>query len=118
MTNDERRARIFFLLRVPKDRIRDFLDAYERIRHVVANGVEGHLVDQVCQAADDPERWLITSEWRSLSHFEAWERTDEHRALVAPMRACIAEARSLRFLVRAETRGRTSRTAVLEPVPS
>jgi len=103
----EGRARILFLVRVPADRTEDFLAAYERIRYEVAEGVDGHLVDQVCQSSTDPEQWLITSEWRSLEDFVAWESTEEHRELVAPMRACMTEARSIRFRIRAETTRRT-----------
>jgi heme oxygenase (mycobilin-producing) len=96
-------ARVVFLVRVPIERTADFLRAYENIRYEVAGGVEGHLVDQVCQAPGDPEQWLITSEWTSLEAFEAWERSDGHRALVRPMRECMSEARSLRFVVRLQT---------------
>ncbi|MBW6436098.1 antibiotic biosynthesis monooxygenase [Actinoplanes hulinensis] len=96
-------ARIVFLIRVPDDRQEAFLTAYERIRHLVAGGVPGHLRDQVCQSSTDPEQWLITSEWRSLDDFTAWEATAEHRDLVRPMRENFTEARSLRFLIRAET---------------
>lgn len=97
------KARIVFLIRVPLQRQEAFLLAYEQIRYVVAGGVPGHLGDQVCQSSTDPEQWLITSEWLRLEDFVAWEATQEHRDLVAPMRACFTEARSLRFQVHAET---------------
>jgi len=96
-------ARVLFLIRVPADRTGDFLAAYEQIRYQVAAGVPGHRMDQVCQSAADPEQWLITSEWDSLEAFEAWESDDAHRALVGPLRACITQARSMRFVVRAQT---------------
>lgn len=97
------RARVLFLVRVPAERTAGFLAAYERIRYQVAGGVEGHLVDQVCQASADPAQWLITSEWTSLEAFEAWERTDGHRELVRPLRECTTEARSLRFVIHLQT---------------
>jgi heme oxygenase (mycobilin-producing) len=97
------KARIVFLIKVPGERRQDFLIAYEKIRYEVAGGVPGHLRDQVCQSATDPEQWLITSEWRALDDFLAWEATEEHRELVKPMRECITEARSLRFHVLEET---------------
>lgn len=100
---ETRTARVVFLIRVPQPRTEEFLRAYDAVRYLVAEGVDGHLVDQVCRSAADPEQWLITSEWRSLAHFEAWERSPAHRDLVAPMRACITEARSLRFEVLTET---------------
>jgi heme-degrading monooxygenase HmoA len=100
---DEGNARIVFLIRVPTARTEQFLAAYQQIRYQVADGVPGHLVDQVCQSGTDPEQWLITSEWERLADFEAWERSPGHRELVRPMRECMTEAKSLRFTVRAET---------------
>ncbi len=97
------KGRVVFLIRLEPGTRERFLDAYASIRHLVAEGVDGHLVDQVCQAPDDPDSWLITSEWESLEHFLAWERTEEHRDLVKPMRDCFAEARSLKFEVVEET---------------
>lgn len=97
------KGRVVFLIRIKPGMQAAFLQGYELIRHEVAQGVAGHLVDQVCQSPDDPESWVITSEWESLEHFLAWERTEEHRDLVKPMRECMAEARSLKFIVREET---------------
>jgi heme-degrading monooxygenase HmoA len=103
----EGRARVVFLIRVPAARTEDFLKAYEQIRYAVAEGVPGHIVDQVCQSPADPEQWLITSEWESLANFEAWEASPDHRTLVKPMRECMSEAKSIRFAVRVQT-GRDS----------
>ncbi|HYS38806.1 MAG TPA: antibiotic biosynthesis monooxygenase family protein [Pseudonocardiaceae bacterium] len=100
---NEQRARVVFLIRVPAERTQDFLDAYQQIRYEVADGVPGHIVDQVCQSPADPEQWLITSEWDSMASFEAWEKSPGHRTLAAPMRACMSEARSIRFDIRMET---------------
>jgi heme-degrading monooxygenase HmoA len=97
------KARIVFLIRVPAERTEEFLAAYEQVRYQVAHGVPGHLVDQVCQSGTDPEQWLITSEWQSLGDFEAWESSPDHRELIRPMRECMTEAKSLRFIVRAQT---------------
>ena len=70
---------VFLIRRRPDVTDEQFLEAYGKIRHTVAEGVPGHLVDQVCQMPDDPEQWLITSEWETLEHFLEWERTEEHR---------------------------------------
>lgn len=102
------RARIVFLVRVPLARQADFLAAYQQIRYLVAEGTAGHLVDQLCQSDTDPEQWLITSEWRDLDSFRAWESTQAHRDLVRPLREAMTEARSLRFTVRAQTSARTT----------
>ncbi|MBV8931396.1 MAG: antibiotic biosynthesis monooxygenase [Kutzneria sp.] len=97
------RARIVFLIRVPLERTEEFIDAYQKIRYEVANGVPGHIIDQVCRSPADPEQWLITSEWDSLAAFEEWERSPGHRLLVRPMRDCMSEARSIRFTVVLQT---------------
>lgn len=101
-------ARVVFLIRVPAERTDDFLRAYDQVRYQVAEGVPGHLVDQVCQSGGDPGQWLITSEWASMEAFEDWERSPEHRELIRPMRECMTEARSMRFHIRAETTRRPS----------
>ena len=105
------RARIVFLVRVPTARTEEFLRAYENIRYEVAAGVPGHILDQVCQSPADPEQWLITSEWESLDHFVAWEQSPGHRELAGPMRACMTEARSIKFEIREETANTTKRLA-------
>jgi heme oxygenase (mycobilin-producing) len=101
--NDAGHARIVFLVRVPVARTDEFLRAYENIRYEVASGVPGHILDQVCQSPADPEQWLITSEWETLDHFVRWERSPGHRDLAGPMRACMTEAKSIKFVVRKET---------------
>jgi heme-degrading monooxygenase HmoA len=105
------RGRVIFLIKIKPGMQEQFLAAYEAIRHEVADGVPGHVVDQVCQMPDDPDSWVITSEWERLDDFLAWERDESHRELVRPMRECFAEARSLRFVIRAETRRRQVGTA-------
>jgi len=103
MAADEK-GRVVFVIRLHPGKQQEFLDAYESIRYEVAQGVKGHLVDQVCQSPDDPDSWLITSEWESLDDFLTWESTEEHRDLARPLRECMAEARSFKYIVREETR--------------
>jgi heme-degrading monooxygenase HmoA len=97
------KGRVVFLLRLKPGSQDRFLEAYEGIRHLVADGVKGHIVDQVCRSPEDDESWVITSEWENLEYFLEWERTQEHRDLVKPMRDCFAEARSLKYEVVSET---------------
>ena len=97
------KGRVVFLIRLKPGASEAFLAAYESIRHEVAEGVPGHIVDQVCQSPDDPDSWLITSEWETLDHFIDWESKQEHRDLAKPMRDCMAEANSMRFEVHEET---------------
>lgn len=103
--NDEDHGyRVLFMLRLKPGLTQEFLRAYEQVRFEVA-ALPGHRVDQVCQSTADPSEWLITSEWRSAADFLEWERSTEHRALAAPMMACVGDRRSLRFAIRRETSG-------------
>jgi quercetin dioxygenase-like cupin family protein/heme-degrading monooxygenase HmoA len=95
-------ARILFMMRVAADKRPDFLAAYEKVRYSVAT-TPGHLADQICQAPDDPDQWMITSEWTSLADFFAWEESDEHKELVRPMRECYTAPEFRSFSVVAET---------------
>lgn len=97
------KGRVVFEIHLKEGRENDFLQAYEAIRHLVAQGVRGHIVDQVCRADDDPRKWLITSEWESIDAFLEWERTPGHRDLVKPMRECWDEAKSTKYTVLLET---------------
>ena len=98
------KGRVVFLITLKPDVTEEqFLEAYEAVRYEVAQGVKGHLVDQVCQSAEDPKSWLITSEWESIEDFYEWERTPEHREQAKPMRDCMDQADSYKFVVKAET---------------
>ena len=97
------KARIVFHIHLKAGREEDFLKAYGAIRTQVATGVKGHILDQVCQSVEDPQWWLITSEWESLDNFVQWEVTQAHRDLVGPMRDCWDEAKSIKYFVREET---------------
>jgi heme-degrading monooxygenase HmoA len=97
-------GRVVFILDLKPGMGEQFLEAYEGLRYDVAQGVKGHIVDQVCRLPDDPDKWLITSEWESIDDFLAWEATDEHRELAKPLRDCIDKATSLKYVVVEETR--------------
>jgi heme-degrading monooxygenase HmoA len=60
----------------------------------------GLIAHQLCQSADEPDRWLVISEWRSLEESTAWDRSEDHGRLLAPMRACFASAGRAAFEVR------------------
>lgn len=99
-------ARVVFIVHVPNERQSEFLSAYEEIRFAVADGVSGHVADEICQSDTDPEKWLITSTWHSLDDFRTWEQSPEHRELVAPLSRCFTQASSQRFHVHARTSSR------------
>lgn len=76
----------------------DLLRAYAAIRARVSQE-PGLISHQLCQSTDDPERWLITSEWQSLEASSRWDRSDEHDRLTGPLRACFASASSTKLEV-------------------
>jgi heme-degrading monooxygenase HmoA len=93
-------------VRVKDGHEEEFLRRYDALRERVAAGVDGHVVHQLCQGIDEPDRWLIASQWQSLEASQAWERSEEHRELTMPLRECWEEAQRAGYEVRLETRRR------------
>ncbi len=77
----------------------DLLGAYAALRERVERepGLIGH---QLCESMDDGERWLVISEWESMESSNAWDASEDHARLLAPMRACFAQASRSSFHVR------------------
>jgi heme oxygenase (mycobilin-producing) len=98
------RARFLLQVHLKPGCEEDFLRAYRPIADRVARGVPGHLVHQLCQSVDDPQNWLITTEWETMEACLEWERSPEHRELVKPLRECWDEAKSAKYLVQVDTR--------------
>jgi heme-degrading monooxygenase HmoA len=96
------RLRVLFLMDVLDGHQERFLQAYEQIRHQVAD-VPGHISDQLCQSLGNSSQWLITSEWEGSEPFLAWVDSAAHRELVAPMSACLGSRNSLRYVITRET---------------
>jgi heme-degrading monooxygenase HmoA len=96
------RLRVLFLMDVLDDHQERFLEAYEQIRHQVAD-VPGHISDQLCQSLGNSSQWLITSEWESSEPFLAWVDSPAHREQVAPLSACLRSNSSLRYVIMRET---------------
>jgi heme-degrading monooxygenase HmoA len=97
------KGRVVLSIRLKPGYEEAFLDAYGSLRHAVAQGARGHLVDQLCQSIDDPLRWCITSEWEDLECFRSWQRSEGHGDLINPMRECWAEANAMQYVVHQET---------------
>lgn len=91
-------------VKVKADHEPEFLQRFEALRSRVAQGLEGHVVHQLCQSMDDPARWMIFSLWESIAAAEQWERSPEHRELTMPLRACWEEAQRSRYEIRVEAR--------------
>ncbi|EGX58937.1 hypothetical protein SZN_15188 [Streptomyces zinciresistens K42] len=86
------RVRVVRLLRVREGMEADFVTSYREVRRG-AEGFPGHLGEQLCRSLDDPAQWMLTSEWASLEAVQRWRTGTDHRALVAPMNACLHDDR-------------------------
>ncbi|MEV6180306.1 antibiotic biosynthesis monooxygenase family protein [Streptomyces sp. NPDC052016] len=95
---------VVFTVRVIEGGERGFLEMYDRIRKSVAR-TPGHIVERLGEPVDDSRQWVITSEWETPEHFFAWQQSEEHQALVAPLRQWVDSTQSLRFRVVKETVG-------------
>ena len=75
------------------------LSAYAALRARVAQepGLIGH---QLCESSDEDERWLVISEWESIELSNGWDASEDHARLLAPLRACFAQASRSSFQVR------------------
>ncbi|NWF29397.1 antibiotic biosynthesis monooxygenase [Streptomyces sp. PKU-EA00015] len=96
------RLSVVFAVRVIEGGEQGFLEMYEQMRRSVAR-TPGHIVERLGRPVDDSRQWVITSEWETPEHFFAWQQSDEHRALVAPLRQWVDSTQSLRFRVVKET---------------
>ncbi|MFF8974240.1 antibiotic biosynthesis monooxygenase family protein [Streptomyces sp. NPDC014995] len=98
---------VVFTVRVIEGGEQGFLKLYDQIRKSVAR-TPGHIVERLGEPVDDSRQWVITSEWETPEHFFAWQQSEEHRALVAPLRQWVDSTQSLRFRVVKETVGVSS----------
>ncbi|MBZ9637889.1 MULTISPECIES: antibiotic biosynthesis monooxygenase [unclassified Streptomyces] len=98
---------VVFTVRVIEGGEQGFLDLYDKIRKTVAR-TPGHIVERLGEPVDDSRQWVITSEWETPEAFFAWQQSEEHRELVAPLRQWVDSTQSLRFRVVKETVGAAS----------
>ncbi|UYQ65887.1 antibiotic biosynthesis monooxygenase family protein [Streptomyces peucetius] len=96
------RLSVVFAVRVIEGGEQGFLEMYEQMRKSVAR-TPGHIVERLGAPVDDSRQWVITSEWETPEHFFAWQQSEDHRALVAPLRTWVDSTQSLRFRVVKET---------------
>jgi heme-degrading monooxygenase HmoA len=80
----------------------ELLGAYAALRARVAQepGLIGHQLCETRDAGDEGERWLVISEWESVELSDGWDASEDHARLLAPLRACFAQASRSSFNVR------------------
>jgi heme-degrading monooxygenase HmoA len=98
---------VVFAVRVIEGGEQGFLEMYDQIRKSVAR-TPGHIIERLGEPVDDSRQWVITSEWETPEDFFAWQQSEEHRAMVAPLRQWVDSTQSLRFRVVKETAGAKS----------
>ena len=98
------RARFVLRARVKAGREDDLVQAYDGMHRRVSQGVPGHIAHQLCQSVDDPLEWIVTAEWEDLDSCLAFNRSDEHRQLIAPLRECFEEGAAAQYVVRVDSR--------------
>ena len=82
----------------------DFVAAYQAMHERVTQGLPGHVAHQLCRSLDDPQDWIITSEFESHEAWQAWDESDEHRAIIGPFRQFFERGGSSAYEVRVESR--------------
>ena len=92
-------VRLIVDVRIKQGSREQLLRAYAALRARVAQepGLIGH---QLCESSDDSERWLLISEWESIELSNGWDASEDHARLLAPLRACFAQASRSSFDVR------------------
>ncbi len=81
-----------------------FLERYAALAARVGEGLDGHVSHRLCRGSDDPDQWLILSEWESADAARAWEASAEHGALTMPLRDCWGEAQRQAYRIEGEVR--------------
>jgi heme-degrading monooxygenase HmoA len=62
-----------------------FEAAYAEVTRKV-KGTPGHLRDELLRRTDQPDSYVLLSEWESQEKFLAWEDAPIHRQTTTPMR--------------------------------
>ncbi|MET9667229.1 antibiotic biosynthesis monooxygenase family protein [Streptomyces sp. NPDC006475] len=97
------RLSVVFAVQVTEGCEEGFLEMYDQIRKSVAR-TPGHIIDRLGEPVEEGSRqWVITSEWETPEAFFAWQQSDEHQQMVAPLRKWVDSTQSLRFRVVKET---------------
>jgi heme-degrading monooxygenase HmoA len=102
-------VRFLLRVRVAQGREEDFLVRYGALARRIEDGVPGHILHELWQNREEPDRWAIVSCWENVEASKVWEQSADHKALTMPLRECWAEAERSAYVVRIESRRRKER---------
>lgn len=85
-------VRATLYMKVRDGRGRDFEQAWHVIAEQVRK-VQGNLRQALTRDPDDPDSFVVTSDWRDRDSFTQFERSSEQDDLTAPLRELRASAR-------------------------
>lgn len=86
------RVRVIRTLRTQEGMEAEFLQAYQGVLECAQRSA-GHVNEQLCRSVDDPDQWLLTSEWTSFESLGEWRNHPDHKTRVKAMNACLLDER-------------------------
>ena len=78
-------ARVMVFATIREGEGEAFEKAYAEVTAKV-KGTAGHIADELLREVDDPNRYILLSEWESKEAFLAWEDDPVHMQTTTPMR--------------------------------
>jgi heme-degrading monooxygenase HmoA len=106
MSSETSAVRFLLRVRVAPGREDDFLARYGALARRIEDGLPGHILHELWQNTEEPDRWAIVSCWESVEASRVWEQSPDHKALTMPLRDCWVQAERSAYAVRIETRRR------------
>jgi heme oxygenase (mycobilin-producing) len=83
--SDRGTARVIIYYRAPSGDAEVIEKAYHAISAELA-ATDGLLRNELLRDRDEPDSFLVLSEWRSLADFQTWETGPAHRGTTSPLR--------------------------------
>jgi heme oxygenase (mycobilin-producing) len=78
-------ARVMVFAKIKEGEGEQFERAYAEVTSKV-KGTKGHIADELLRRDDDPNAYILLSEWESKDAFLAWEDAPIHMNTTTPMR--------------------------------
>jgi len=78
-------ARVMVFAKIKEGEGEAFERAYAEVTSKV-KGTKGHIADELLRRTDEPNSYILLSEWESREAFLAWEDAPIHMNTTTPMR--------------------------------